>query len=146
MASFLGLVFGSLGEHQQARQLLNGTRSTRLRRVLGDDQLTPTPSLSASGLAGEMRSLGEYQRARVLDEDTLARCRQRARRHHLITRLSAVNLAADRMLPSSLRRLRLVSPRTLLRWHARWSPTARPIRDDNQDAHPSPPASPERKA
>ena len=30
--------------------------------------------------------------------------------------------AVSRLLPSQLRRLRLVSPRTLLRWHALWVP------------------------
>src|SRR5512132_641765 len=69
------------------------------------------------------------------------------RRHHPRARLSwldrAVLSALSRLLPTPLRRLRLVSPRTLLRWHAqlvarRWTyphrrpgrpPTAPAIRD-----------------
>jgi putative transposase len=68
------------------------------------------------------------------------------RRHHPRPRLSWVDRAGfsalSRLLPSSVRRLRLVSPRTLLRWHAqlvarRWTyprrrpgrpPVAQPIR------------------
>jgi hypothetical protein len=39
--------------------------------------------------------------------------------------------ALSRLLPVSLRRLRLVSPRTLLRWHGHLVADAGPIRDDN---------------
>ena len=38
--------------------------------------------------------------------------------------------AAARLLPTQLRRLRLVSPRTLLRWHAQLVAAAGPTRDD----------------
>jgi hypothetical protein len=41
------------------------------------------------------------------------------------------------LLPPPLRRLRLVSPRTLLRWHApTWWLAAGPTRDDGRAAHP----------
>jgi hypothetical protein len=68
------------------------------------------------------------------------------RRHHPRSRLTWVDRALlsalSRLLPPQLRRLRLVSPRTLLRWHAhlvahRWTdprrqpgrpPVAQPIR------------------
>jgi hypothetical protein len=68
------------------------------------------------------------------------------RRHHPRSRLTWVDpallSALSRLLPPQLRRLRLVSPRTLLRWHAhlvahRWTdprrqpgrpPVAQPIR------------------
>src|SRR3954471_15061296 len=67
------------------------------------------------------------------------------RRHHPRARLSWVDRALlsalSRLLPVDLRRLRLVSPRTLLRWHAQlvarpWTyprqlappPTPQPIR------------------
>jgi putative transposase len=45
------------------------------------------------------------------------------RRHHPRPRMTwldrAILTALSRLLPPPLRRLRLVSPRTLLRWHAR---------------------------
>ena len=68
------------------------------------------------------------------------------RRHHQHPKLSwadrALFSALSRLLPASVRRLRLVSPRTLLRWHAqlvarRWTyprkqagrpPVAQPVR------------------
>ena len=63
------------------------------------------------------------------------------RRHNQRPRLSwadrALPSALSRLLPTSVRRLRLVSPRTLLRWHASWSPAGGPIRDDNRAGHPS---------
>ena len=43
--------------------------------------------------------------------------------------------ALSRLLPAGLRRVRLVSPRTLLRWHAQLV-ARRSMRDDNQAAHP----------
>ena len=59
------------------------------------------------------------------------------RRHNPRPKLSWVDRALlsalARLLPVGLRRLRLVSPRTLLRWHAHWSPDAGPIRDDAAD-------------
>jgi putative transposase len=68
------------------------------------------------------------------------------RRHHPHPRLTRIDRAIlsslSRLLPADLRRLRLVSPRTLLRWHAqlvarRWThphrqpgrpPVAEPVR------------------
>ena len=44
---------------------------------------------------GDLRELGEYQRARALDEDTLARRRQVLGDDHPDTLISANNLAAD---------------------------------------------------
>ena len=44
---------------------------TRSRRVLGEDH--PDTLISASNLAVDLRALGDYQQARQLDEDTLAR-------------------------------------------------------------------------
>ena len=87
---------GSLGEHQQARQLQNDTL-TRLRRVLGDDH--PDTLTSASRLADNLRALGEYQQARALDEDTLARRRRVLGDDHPDTRASINNLEADLRAP-----------------------------------------------
>src|SRR6185503_13936235 len=46
----------------------------------------------------------------------------------------AVLSALSRLLPTPLRQLRLVSPRTLLRWHAQL--VAGPTRADDQADHP----------
>ena len=49
----------------------------------------------------------------------------------------AVLSALSRLLPAPLRRMRLVSPRTLLRWHAQLvAPDAGPTRADDQADHP----------
>jgi hypothetical protein len=48
----------------------------------------------------------------------------------------AVLSALSRLLTAPLRRLRLVSPRTLLGWHPYSSPAAGPTRTDDQADHP----------
>ena len=85
-ASLLGLVLWSLGDYQQARQLLNDT-FTRSRRVLGEDH--PTTLLSASVLGLVLWSLGDYQQARQLQNDTLTRSRRVLGEDHLVTLRSA---------------------------------------------------------
>jgi hypothetical protein len=60
---------------------------------LGDDH--PETLTSASRLAADLRTLGEYQRARVLDEDTLSRRRRALGDDHPDTLASANNLATD---------------------------------------------------
>ena len=59
----------------------------------GDDH--PETLASASRLAADLRELGEYQRARALDEDALARRRRVLGDDHPDTLISANNLAAD---------------------------------------------------
>jgi hypothetical protein len=61
--------------------------------VLGDNH--PDALTSASRLAADLRELGEYQKARALDEDTLARRRRVLGDDHPDTLISANNLAAD---------------------------------------------------
>jgi hypothetical protein len=61
--------------------------------VLGDDH--PETLVSASRLAADLRALGEYQEARALDEDTLARRRRLLGDDHPDTLISVNNLAAD---------------------------------------------------
>jgi hypothetical protein len=61
--------------------------------VLGDNH--PDTLTSASRLAADLRELGEYQQARALDQDTLARRRRVLGNHHPDTLISANNLAAD---------------------------------------------------
>ncbi len=51
--------------------------------------------MSASNLAVDMRTLGEHQAARELDQDTLARRRRVLGDDHPETQRSARNLAAD---------------------------------------------------
>jgi hypothetical protein len=61
--------------------------------VLGDDH--PDTLTSSSRLAAHLRASGEYQQARALDEDTLARRRRVLGNDHPDTLASADNLAAD---------------------------------------------------
>jgi Tetratricopeptide repeat len=61
--------------------------------VLGDDH--PDTLASATNLANNLRELGEYQAARELDEDTLARRRRVLGDDHPSTLNSATNLAED---------------------------------------------------
>jgi hypothetical protein len=61
--------------------------------VLGDDH--PETLTSANNLAADLRALGEYQQARDLDEDTLARRRRVLGDDHPDTLTSANNLGAD---------------------------------------------------
>ena len=49
----------------------------------------------------------------------------------------AVLSALSRLLPVPLRRMRLVSPRTLLRWHADLAAHAGPTLIDDRADHPS---------
>jgi Tetratricopeptide repeat len=61
--------------------------------VLGADH--PDTLRSAANLAADLRGLGEYQAARDLEEDTLARSRRVLGADHPDTLRSANNLAAD---------------------------------------------------
>jgi len=61
--------------------------------VRGDAPPETLPS--ASRLAADLRELGEYQQARALDKDTLARRRRVLGEDHPDTLTSATNLAAD---------------------------------------------------
>ena len=61
--------------------------------VLGEDH--PDTLHSASNLAADLRALGEHERARQLDEDTLTRRRRVLGEDHPDTLLSAGNLTAD---------------------------------------------------
>ena len=61
--------------------------------MLGDDH--PSTLDSATGLAWDLRVLGQDQAARELDEDTLARRRRVLGEDHPDTLTSASNLAVD---------------------------------------------------
>ena len=61
--------------------------------MLGDDH--PHTLASATRLAADLRELGDYQQARALDQDTLARRRRVLGGDHRDTLISANNLAAD---------------------------------------------------
>jgi hypothetical protein len=61
--------------------------------VLGENH--PDTLVTANNLAVELRLLGQYQRARQLDEDTLTRRRRVLGDDHPDTLLSAHNLLAD---------------------------------------------------
>ncbi len=55
----------------------------------------PDTLTSANNLAANLRGLGQYEAARQLDEDTLARRRRVLGEDHPATLISASNLAAD---------------------------------------------------
>ena len=61
--------------------------------MLGEDH--PDTLTSANNLAIDLRALGEYQAARELDQDTLARRRRVLGEDHPDTLPSAANLAID---------------------------------------------------
>jgi hypothetical protein len=61
--------------------------------VLGENH--PDTLALAGNLATDLRMLGEYQAARELDEDTLARCRRVLGEDHPYTLEVAGNLAAS---------------------------------------------------
>jgi hypothetical protein len=61
--------------------------------VLGENH--PDTLALAGNLAIDLRMLGEYQAARELDEDTLARCRRVLGEDHPYTLEVAGNLAAS---------------------------------------------------
>jgi hypothetical protein len=61
--------------------------------VRGDDH--PDTLTAADNLAFDLGNLGEYQAARELDEDTVARCRRVLGDDHPDTLTAAGNLAAD---------------------------------------------------
>src|SRR4029077_9201423 len=109
-ASKLAASVGHPGEYQAAREL-EGDPLARRRRVLGEDH--PDTLASAHGLAISLRGVGghprtptyasnlaasvghpgEYQAARELDEDTLARRRRVLGEDHPDTLASAHGLA-----------------------------------------------------
>ena len=66
--------------------------------------------LARSGAAKDVEILGASSQVAVL--------RRRNAHPRLTWRDRAVLIARSRLLPASVRRLRFVSPRTLLRWHA----------------------------
>ncbi len=71
--------------HRRAHDLLQDR--------LGADH--PDTLTTATNLAGDLRSLGEYQQAQALDEDTLTRSRQVLGKDHPDTLTTANNLARD---------------------------------------------------
>jgi hypothetical protein len=83
---------GGISTARSSRRCPARTRVAR-GRILGDDH--PDTLTSASRLAGRLRTLGEYQQARALDEDIHARRRRVLGDDHPDTLTSANNLAAD---------------------------------------------------
>ncbi len=72
----------------KAQVQLDEETLARRRRVLGEDH--PDTLAAANGLAISLRAAGEYQAAKELGEDTLARRRRRVLgEDHLDTRASA---------------------------------------------------------
>ncbi|MFB4305046.1 FxSxx-COOH system tetratricopeptide repeat protein [Actinomadura sp. GTD37] len=107
----LAFTFTQLGEFQQARDLCQ--EALAHRRVLGDDHRAILGA--AFALAAATRGLGDYQRARELDEDILERHRSILGDGHPDTLRSARNLAKDLFfLGNQARALNLLQD--TLRW------------------------------
>ncbi|UOX93554.1 FxSxx-COOH system tetratricopeptide repeat protein [Amycolatopsis sp. FBCC-B4732] len=83
------------------------------RDLLGEDH--PNTFTSAGNLALDLRELGEYQRARELDEDTLARSQRVLGVDHPSTLTSAGNLALDLSQLGEYQRARELNEDTLAR-------------------------------
>jgi hypothetical protein len=71
---------------------------------------------SAHDLAADLRSLGDYQQARNLDEDTLSRRRRLQGEDHPYTLRSAHNLARDLAALGEYPRARSLLEDTLTRY------------------------------
>jgi Tetratricopeptide repeat len=84
------------------------------RDTLGDDHLYTLNS--AHELALLLRALGEYERARDVDEDTLARFRRVLGDDHPHTLISASNLASDLRALAEWERARELDQDTLTRF------------------------------
>jgi hypothetical protein len=80
-------------ERKATRPIRSAGEEPPHHRVLGDDH--PDTLWSVRGLAARLRDLGDYQAARDLDEDTLARRRRILSDDHPDTQRSARNLATD---------------------------------------------------
>ncbi|MFI8489550.1 FxSxx-COOH system tetratricopeptide repeat protein [Streptomyces rubrogriseus] len=91
-AQFLGHATADLGEHAEARRIIEDTL-TRRRRTLGDDH--PDTLQSANDLANVLDNLGEHTESRRIIEDTLTRRRRTLGDDHPHTLQSAHNLAAS---------------------------------------------------
>ncbi|MCX5559309.1 FxSxx-COOH system tetratricopeptide repeat protein [Streptomyces sp. NBC_00038] len=89
-AQFLGHATADLGEHAEARRIIEETLARR-HRTLGDDH--PDTLQSANDLTVALHNLGEHAEARRMDEDTLARRRRILGDDHPDTLQSAHNLA-----------------------------------------------------
>ncbi|MDQ2880076.1 MAG: FxSxx-COOH system tetratricopeptide repeat protein [Actinomycetota bacterium] len=100
------------GEPRPARPML--TRAHQLYRdILGEDH--PDTLRSANNLALDLRALGEYERARELHKDTLARRRRVLGEDHLDTLASANNLAHNLRVLGEYERARELDEDTLTR-------------------------------
>ncbi|MEU3238269.1 FxSxx-COOH system tetratricopeptide repeat protein [Streptomyces anthocyanicus] len=91
-AQFLGHATADLGEHAEARRIIEDTL-TRRRRTLGDDH--PHTLQSANDLANVLDNLGEHTESHRIIEDTLTRRRRTLGDDHPHTLQSAHNLAAS---------------------------------------------------
>jgi predicted ABC-class ATPase len=100
------------GEARTARPLIQRAHDLNRSR-LGEDH--PDTLRSATSLAFKLWHLGEHERARRLDEDTLARRRRVLGEDHPDTLLSANNLAEDLRQAGEHERARRLDEDTLAR-------------------------------
>jgi Tetratricopeptide repeat/Domain of unknown function (DUF4062)/NB-ARC domain len=111
------------GEPRPALPLLKRSH-TMYQRRLGDDN--PATLASAVNLASDLSALGDFEQARQLDEDTLARSRRVRGDDHPGTLVSAGNLAIDLRALGEYEQARQLDQDTLAR-------SRRVLGDDHPD-------------
>ena len=100
------------GEPQAALAVFERAYEVR-RQEFGDDHRDTLAS--ASSLAGDLAAVGNYQRARDLDEDTLSRCRRVLGDDHPDTLTSASQVAFDLVGLNDFSQARQLQEETLSR-------------------------------
>ncbi len=106
-----GLYLHTRGNPRAALPVLE--RAYKLAKDLYSDDHPDPLNFAANSLAADLRALGEYRRARELDEDTLTRRKRLLGEDHPNTLVSANNLALDHSSLGEPQRARELNEDTL---------------------------------